>query len=306
MARARTLARPIGLARLQTFWSRHGVGYLFVLPALAMYVLFKLYPFFASVYLSLTSWDGVSPAIEFVGLANYAQLVYDPLVWLALSHNVIWVVVATVVPIGVALLLAALLWGRTPGFTLFRTAYFMPVLLSTVIVAIIWGWIYNPTFGILNRALESVGLSSLTRGWLGDPGLALFSVLVAAMWGDIGYYFVILLAGLQNVDVDLLDAAKIDGANAWQRTLHVVVPQLANVLTMVTSLCLIHGLSAFETVFVMTGGGPANASELIATYTYYQAFEHNRVGYGAALSMLITVLSLVITITFIRLRERGS
>lgn len=286
-------------------WSRHRAGILFVLPALLLYALFVIYPFVQSLYLSLTSWDGVSRTKPFVGLQNYRELIRDDLLWRSLGHNLIWVVVGTVAPMVIGLFLAVLLWGRPRGFTLFRTVYFMPQVLSPVIIAIVWGWIYNPIFGILNVGLDRVGLESVSRGWIGDPDVALYAVLAAAIWAETGFVFVIFLAGLQNVSRDLIDAATIDGANAWQRFWNVMVPQLANVLTVVTALLLVGGFSVFDLVFVMTGGGPNNATELIATYTYKEAFTQNRVGYASSLSLVITVLSLIASVTFIRLRERG-
>jgi ABC-type sugar transport system permease subunit len=135
--------------------------------------------------------------------------------------------------------------------------------------------------------------------------LALYAVLAAAIWAEIGFVFVIFLAGLQNVSRDLLEAALIDGANAWQQFWNVTIPQLANVLTTVTVLLLIGGFSVFDIVFIMTGGGPANSTELIATYTYKQAFTQNQVGYAAALSLVLTAISLIASVIFIRVRERG-
>jgi ABC-type sugar transport system permease subunit len=300
-----TAARPkVGRLSLQRFWWKVGIYYLFLLPALLLYALFMLYPFFNSIYLSMTEWDGAFPVKEFVGVNNYVRLAQDRLVWLSLSHNLIWVIVGTVVPIAIGLFLAVLLWSKPWGMTLFRTVYFMPVVLASVIVGIIWHWIYNPVVGILNLGLEAIGLGSWTRGWLGDVHLALYAVLAAAIWAYIGFVFVILLAGLQNVDLELIDAAKIDGANAWRQFWHVTVPQLAHVLTLVTALSLIGGFSVFDIVFVMTGGGPANATELIATYTYQKAFAENEVGYAAALSLVMTAISLVATLIFIRIRER--
>ena len=291
--------------RARRRWARHRAGILFVLPALLLYALFVIYPFFQSLYFSLTSWDGVQATKPFVGLRNYRELIRDDLLWRSLGHNLIWVVVGTIGPMVIGLFLAVLLWGRPRGFTLFRTVYFLPQVLSPVIIAIVWGWIYNPIFGILNVSLDRIGLENVSRGWIGDPDVALYAVLAAAIWAETGFVFVIFLAGLQNVNRDLIDAATIDGANAWQRFWNVIVPQLSNVLTVVTALLLVGGFSVFDIVFVMTAGGPNNATELIATYTYKEAFTQNRVGYASALSLVITVLSLIASVTFIRLRERG-
>ena len=284
---------------------RHRAGLLFVLPALLLYLVFMVWPFLQTIYFTFTDWNGVNPVKRWVGLANYRALVGDPLLWQALRNNLTWVVIGTIAPMAIAFLLAVLLWRQPRGFLVFRTVYFMPQVLSAVVIAIIWGWIYNPMFGILNKGLDAVGLGAVSRGWLGDPTVALYAVLAAAIWAEVGFVFVIFLAGLQGVSRDLVEAATIDGANAWQRFWHVVVPEMSNVVNVVTALLLIGGFNVFDIIFVMTGGGPANATEVIATYTFKQAFTQNRVGYAATLSLVMTVISLVASVTFIRLRERG-
>jgi ABC-type sugar transport system permease subunit len=284
-------------------WTKYGPGYLFVLPAFALYALFMIYPFFQSIYLSFVRWNGADPVKTWVGLANYREMIHDHQVWVSLRHNLIWVVIGTLAPMAIGLFLAVLLWKRPRGFTLFRTAYFMPQVLSSVVIAIIWGWIYNPIFGMLNKGLIRVGLRSWTHGWLGDPHLALYAVLVAAIWAETGFVFVVFLAGLQNVSQDLLEAATLDGANAWRRFWDVTVPQLANVVTVIGAMLLIGGFNVFDVVFVMTGGGPNHATEVIASYTYDEAFTQNRIGYAATLSLVITAISLVASFVFIRLRE---
>lgn len=284
-------------------WRRWRAGLLFLAPSLALYLLFVVYPFVQSIWFSLTDWNGATAAKEFVGLANYVEMAGDPLFWGALRHNLVWVTIGTIVPLALGLLLAHLLWRQPRGFTLFRTVYFLPHVLLSTVIAIIWAWIYNPIFGILNKSLDAVGLESVSRGWLGDPDTALLAVLAAAIWSTVGFVFVILLAGLQNVSRDLLEAATIDGANGWQKFRDVTVPQMANVLNVVTALLLIGGFSVFDLVYVMTGGGPNNSSQTLATYTYEQAFTQNRVGYGTALSLVMTAISLVTAVIFIKLRE---
>jgi raffinose/stachyose/melibiose transport system permease protein len=278
------------------------VGFYFVLPALLLYVIFFLFPFFRSIYLSMTDWNGVTTPV-FTGLENYQRLLGDPLMWFSLKNNLVWVIIGTAVPIALGLLLSVLLWTGTKGGLFFRTIYFLPVVVSPVIIGVIWGWIYNPIFGILNRALNNLGLGQLAKGWLGDPATALYAVLVAAIWSYVGFCVVVLFAGLQKVDTQLIDAAKIDGANAWTRFRHVIIPQLGSVLTMVIVYTVIGGFNVFDLVFIMTRGGPANASELIATYTYKKSFMENDVGYGAALSMVMTMIALVAAVVTLRLRR---
>ena len=290
---------------LARHWARYRAGYAFVAPALLLYSVFMVYPFFQSVYLGFTDWNGADPVKRWVGLANYRRLASDDLLWTALRHNLVWVVLGTVAPIAIGLPLATLLWSRPRGFTLFRTAFFLPQVLSPVVIAIVWSWVYNPIFGILNQGLDAVGLENVSRGWLGDPDVALYAVLAASVWAEVGFVFVLFLAGLQGVSRDLLEAATLDGAGRWRRFRDVTVPQLANVVNVATALLLIGGFSAFDLVFVMTGGGPANATDLIATYTFTEAFTQNRAGYAAALSLVMTAISLVTSVVFIRLRERG-
>lgn len=291
--------------RIRRHWGANRAGYLFLLPALLLYAMFMIYPFFQSIYLSFTDWNGADPVKSFVGLENYRKLWSDGLLWRALQHNLIWVIIGTLGPLILGFLLAVLLSARPRGFTLFRTVYFMPQVLSSVVIAIVWGWVYNPLFGILNKGLEAVGLDAWTRGWLGDPDFALYAVLVAAMWAQTGFVFVIFLAGLQNVSRDLIEAATLDGANAWQRFWDVTLPQMANIVNVVAALLLIGGFSVFDIIFVMTGGGPANSTEVIASYAYTEAFRLNNVGYASTLTLIMTVITLIASVIFIRVRERG-
>ncbi len=286
-------------------WARSRAAVLFLLPALLLYLVFMVWPFLQSFWFALTDWNGATATKSFVGLANFAELARDDLFRLALRNNAVWVVVGTVSPLVVGMVLALLLWNRPKGFTLFRTIFFLPHILLTVVIGIIWSWIYNPIFGILNIWLDGIGLDQVSRGWLGDPDTALYAVLIAAIWAEVGFVFVILLAGLQNVSRDLLEAATIDGANGWQRFKDVTLPQLANVLNVVTALLLIGGFNVFDIIFVMTSGGPANATQTMATMTYDEAFTQNRVGYGSAISLVMTAISLVASVVFLKLRERG-
>ncbi len=281
------------------------LGYSFLLPAIILYTVFVLWPLANTIYLSLTSWDGAKPVKEFVGLANYAKILGDARALESLSHNLGWIIVGTALPVIGGLILAVLLAGAIRGRIIFRTAYFMPAVMSMVVVGIIWGWIYNPLFGILNAILKSIGLGFLSRGWLADPKTAQWSTIATGAWTWFGVCTTIFLAGLQNVDQELYDAAKIDGANAWQRFIHVTIPQLSHVITMVSTITLIGGFKVFDIVFVMTKGGPGTRTEVIATYIYRTAFRFHEFGYASALAVLLLALVLVTTYIYIRLRERG-
>jgi raffinose/stachyose/melibiose transport system permease protein len=295
----RRFANVPALQRQQTYY-----GILFIIPGLLIYLVFMAYPFLSTIYLSFTNWNGVAPTKEWVGLSNYTRMFTDGAALKAFINNIVWVIIGTISPVVLGLLEALLVWSSGRGSLVFRTLFFLPFVLPLVVVGIVWQWIYHPLFGVVNKVFDGVGLEGLSRGWLADPHTALYAVLIAAIWGATGFCFLILHAALQNVDVSTVEAAMIDGASWFRRAWSVIIPQIAPQLTMVTAVTLIGGFAVFDIVFVMTGGGPGVASEVLATYTYKSAFQQNEAGYGSALAMLITVLSLVSAVVFVRLRER--
>jgi raffinose/stachyose/melibiose transport system permease protein len=282
------------------------LGLLLVAPLLLVVVVFLIFPLANAVYYAFVDFDGFDQAPPWVGLANVTELFGDPDVWAAFGHNLVWIVLGTVAPLVLGLGLALLLWGVRRGATGYRVAFFLPYVLPQVAVAVVWGWIYAPTRGWLNRALEIMGLDSLTRGWLGDPGTALYAVLGTAVWTAVGFVFVIILSALRNVDTDQVDAALLDGANWWQRLRYIVLPQIMPVFLMVSAITLIGGFAVFDLVFVMTGGGPAGASEVLGTLAYSNAFELGRISYGTTLALVITVMAIPFAVWLDRLQSRLS
>lgn len=293
--------RPPG-GRPRTSWS---VVALFVLPALVIYLLFMVYPFLGTISLSLQEWDGFAAERTFVGLDNYFALIADGAFWSALRNNILWAIIGTAAPIIIGFPLAVMLWSGARGRLAFRAIYFLPVILPIVVVGLVWGWIYNPLFGVLNTGLDAVGLGHLARGWLGHPDTALYAVLIAAIWATFGFVVVMFLAGLQGIDMNLVDSAKVDGANAYQRARHVLLPGIAPVFTFVLTITLVGAFSVFDIVYVMTRGGPGTATETMAGYAFKSAFSRNEAGYGSAISMVIATVSLVLAVLMLRLRERG-
>jgi len=264
-----------------------------------------VYPFIYSFYLSLTEWNGADPVKKFVGLGNYVKMAHDYRFWLALEHNVKWTIVGAVLPISCGLILALLLWSRPRGFLAFRTIYFMPQILGAGVRGIMWKLIYQPRTGMLYQIGKALNWKALQVSPLANTDIAMWAVLLPDIWSASGFFFVIMLAGLQNVDKDLMDASTVDGANSWQRFWNVVIPQLSYVLTMVTVLALIGGLKVFGIIWAMTKGGPANSTDVLATYAYVQFSYLSEVGYAAAFTMVIAFLALVTSVVFIRVRERG-
>ncbi len=280
-------------------------AYLYIAPALALYAVFFLWPLAQLFYLSMVKWDGLAPKV-FVGLHNYGELLTsDPRFWLALEHNALWLVGAVSVPTTIGLFLAVFL-ARTPlcGRLALRTIFFLPQVLSSVVVAIIWRWIYNPDYGALNTILRGVGAAGLARGWLGDEGLALPALFVASSWVLYGFCMVVFLAALQGIDEAYYDAAKVDGANALQQFWYVTLPAIRGPLSTVILLSAIGAFQVFDLVFIITRGGPAWSTMVLSVYMYDSAFRYNKLGYGSAVAIVLGVLILAFSIVFLRVRER--
>ena len=278
----------------------HRLGpYLWVLPALLLYGVFKLAPLFGGFYLALLRWDGIEEA-RFVGLANFGRMFGDAKLVNALWHNVQYAVGTVTGKIALSLFLAVLLNQALRGRGFYRTALFMPVVMSFVVVGILWSWIFNNDFGLINNILRAMGLTSLTIDWLGDPRLALFSLIIVDIWKWYGFHMVIFLAGLQAIPAELYDAARVDGASAWRQFTRITLPLLGPVTVVNVTLSLMGALNVFDIPYVMTEGGPANATNVLALHIYLEAFKFNRIGYGTALSY--TLLALVTVIVLVQLR----
>jgi raffinose/stachyose/melibiose transport system permease protein len=282
------------------------LGILLALPVALVTAVFFVFPMLNALYYSVVDFDGLDPTPPYVGLRNFTELFTDPATWHALGNNAIWIAIGTAAPMIIGLLVAVLIWSGRGGGAAYRLLFFLPFMLPGVAIGIVWGWIYDPVNGWINRVLDAVGLDGLSRGWLGDPKTAIFAVLATAIWATCGFVTMIILSALRNVDVELVDAARIDGANAVQRLWHILLPQIMPVFLMVLTLTLVGGFSVFDIIFIMTGGGPADATEVLGTYAYSSAFQLNRISYGTVLALLITVLAVPFTIMLNRLQRRLS
>lgn len=283
---------------------RAWIPYLYILPALAIYAFFVLLPIAQTVWYSLHEWKGFGNA-KFIGLENYADLFRDAMFLNALSNNLRFVAFYTVLPIIVGLFLTVLLARRKLfGLTIFRTGLFLPQVMSVVVVGVVWRWIYNPAFGPLNQILKSIGLESLAKAWLGDFDLALPSVGVVATWVQYGFCMVLFIAGVQRIDESLYDAAKIDGAGEWGQFRYVTLPGLRSEVSVALVTTLISALRVFDLIYVTTSGGPGNRTLVANLYLYNNAFTQNKVGYAAAVAVVLTLLILGISYVVITLRSR--
>jgi raffinose/stachyose/melibiose transport system permease protein len=302
--RARMFAAPrsIRLARLRAL----SVPYAFLLPALAIYTLFVVYPMFDSLSISFTNWDGLSPARTFVGLKNYQHILNDPVATTALQNNLTWTVVTLVVPTILGLLLALGLNRRFPGSTLFRSIFYAPAILPLVGVAALWSWMYDPNVGLINTFLRNVGLGNLAQPWLGQPNLALPSVMAAAVWQGMGFPMVLYLAGLQSIPDEQYEAARVDGAGTVRQFWHITLPWLTETHIIVITLGVIGSFKVFDLIYAMTYGGPGQATQVLASWMYFNTFQYYHAGYGSALAWVIALISLVVTVPYLRVMTRRS
>ena len=282
------------------------LGILLIAPLMVMVVVFFLFPLANAIYYAFVDFNGLNASPPFVGTENFVEMFGDPKVWDALQNNAVWIVIGTIAPLVIGLALALLTWTVGPRGVLYRVAFFLPHVLPPVAIGVVWGWIYDPIRGWLNWALELVGLESMRTGWLGNPDTALYAVLGTAIWATYGFVYIIFVSALRNVDTELVDASRLDGANMMQRLWYIVLPQIMPVFLMVTTITLIGGFSVFDIIFVMTGGGPAGATDVLGTYAYTNAFQLNRISYGTTLALLITVLAVPFTIALNRLQRRLS
>ncbi|MEZ5666104.1 MAG: sugar ABC transporter permease [Alphaproteobacteria bacterium] len=270
--------------------------YVFLAPALLYLALWIFYPIAQNAVLStLAPEAGRESAVHFVGLGNYERLISDDLFLRALSHNLIWVALSIVVPVAIGLVLAVLLVHRRARL-FYATVFFLPATVAPIMAAIIWGWVYNPTFGALNQGLDLIGLSSLARPWLGDAGSALVAVNMIGSWGYYGFCTLIFLAGLQGIDPEIYDAARIDGAGPLQQFWRITIPLLRPTIVFVLVYTVIGSMKFFDIIYVATKGGPDNATQIVAVYMFDLFIRQGQVHYAAAMSTVLTAIILALSV----------
>lgn len=280
----------------QLTWGSFAV---FLAPTLLIVGTFIFYPLFSAAFLSLFSWDGISVDRTFVGLQNYRTLFFeDPVFWRALTNTGIWVVLSLVIPTSAGLALAMALNTKIFGQSTFRAIFYIPAIIASIAVATIWSWMYHPSLGIINAVLELFG-SQNPPDWLGDRNIALYSVFAAHIWVAVGPNMILFLAGLQTIPGDLIDAAKVDGANRVQVFRNVILPSLRQISVVVIALTIIGSLKVFDLVYSMTFGGPGQATQVLASWSYFQAFNTRNFGMGMAVAVVLLVITLLTVVPYL-------
>jgi ABC-type sugar transport system permease subunit len=276
-------------------------AYVMLAPVLVIFAVFLAYPLFGAVATSLTDSTGIGAATG-VGLANYRDMLGDPVFWRAAGNTVLLAAVSVPLVLAVGLGLATLLLRHLPGRPVFRALFLAPYVISGVVVAMAGRWIFDENVGVVNRALRALGSDGVA--WQSSAGPALLSVLIMLVWARSGLAVIIYLAALQNVPNDLIEAATLDGAGRWERLRHVVLPQLRPTTFFLAVIMVIETFRTFDVVYVMTKGGPQHATELLVTYSYAQGFSARAQGYGSAIGVTVFVVVLIGTALWWRIQRR--
>ncbi|WP_219834540.1 carbohydrate ABC transporter permease [Paenibacillus sp. R14(2021)] len=275
----------------------------FILPAFLGYLVFYLYPMLSTFMYSFTDWTGYKPAIHFVGLKNFVKLFHDEDVTIGIKNSVIYAISMTILQNGLAIPLAVALHRKLRTRNLLRTVFFAPAVLSPMVVGFLWGYLMSSTdHGLINQLLMNFGFHQVN--WLGNPKLALYSVILTQGWQWTGYAMVIYLANLQGISKELYESSGIDGANGWQKFWHITLPMLIPSITFNTVMSMIGGLKVFDVIFAMTNGGPGHSTETIVMTLLSKGITQAQYGYGSAFAVVFSLMIMLIAFTQLTVLKR--
>ncbi len=279
-------------------------AYLFLLPYALLFIPFRIYPVFSGLALSLYKRDILGLENQFIGLANFAKALSDNVFWTSLWNTIRYTLISTPIMVPAGLLLALGLSRRSGSSTIFRVVFFMPRVVSVAVATLVWRWIYQAEFGLLNHYFRLLNLPE--QNWLASPVWSMFAIVVTDTWWVVGWPMIIFLAGLGQIDAQLYEAARVDGAGAPQSFWHITLPGLRPSLLFIIVTHLIGSLQIFGLIFIMTGGGPYGSTRVMVQYIYENGFEYYKMGYAAALSFLLMIVVLIATLlqfTILKPRE---
>ena len=271
----------------------------FLLPAILIYGIVVVFPTLYSIVLSFCEWNGLGEK-KFIGLKNYVHLfTEDNIFYIALKNNIIWIILTVCLTVLLALVLALVLNKKFKGRIVYRAIFYFPYMLSWIIVGIIWKWMYNPNFGLINQFLDMIGLDFLKGAYLSNTNIALYCVFIAALWQGLGQPMLYFLAGLQTMPSDILEAARIDGAGRFSLFIRIIVPMLKETFVIVLATQIIASMKVYDIVYVMTDGGPANSTQTLATYMYNQTFTYSNLGMGSAIATIMVLIMMIVIVPYV-------
>ena len=272
-------------------------AYLFMLPALIIYLSVIIFPIGYSLYISTHAGNGIAK-MKFVGIDNYIKMFKDPVMWISLKNTLIWILLTVFVTMTVALILALLLRKAFRGRTFFRAFFYFPCVISGISVAIIWRWIYNPQIGFINQFTKALGIN-FSQTWLSNEKVALYGLFAASLWQAVGQPMILFIAGIQAVPEDILEAADIDGAGKVRKFFSITAPLIKETFIMVISTLVIAAMKVYDIVKGLTDGGPNNSTQVLASYMYNQVYQYNNIGYGTAIAIFMVIIMLVIIVPYL-------
>lgn len=295
MARSRVRLTKVARAEERAAW-------LFLAPSLVLFATFTAIPVLSAFFISFTQWN-LFNEVTWVGLGNYLELAKDEIFAKVLGNTAYFVLISVPVQIALGLACALVLNRGIKGQSFFRVVYFLPVVTSTVAAALVWAWLFNSNFGLINAGLSLVGVTELPK-WMGSTRWAMPAIIIVSIWQNLGYAMVLFLAGLQNIGKDVHDAAALDGATGWDRFWHITLPLLSPTTFFVLVISIIGSFQVFELVLVMTKAGPANATNTLVYYIYQNGFQFYQMGYASAAAMVLFLIVLAFTLVQYKLQRR--
>ncbi|MES9739549.1 sugar ABC transporter permease [Peribacillus frigoritolerans] len=282
------------------------VPYLYLLPAL-VFLLLVYIPIFQNIGDSMYNWSTFSPDKTFVGMDNYFTLFKDPVFYEALKNNILYAVISIVFQVSGGLIVAAVLEDKLirKFSPIFRTVYFLPVVVSMTVIALLFSFFYNPEVGLLNQFLKMIGLNNLALPWLGDGETAIYAVIAVSQWQSIGYIAMLYIVSIQKISPELYEAAEMDGANKIKTFFHITVPATKEMTFVAVILTLTGAFTVFNEPYILTGGGPGTSSEVLSTYLYKTAFSKDMMGYASAIATVILIITLLISLVQMKIFKTG-
>nr|WP_245203635.1 sugar ABC transporter permease [Ammoniphilus resinae] len=275
-------------------WNKLLTISLFVAPAFIIYAIYVIYPIFATFNYSLHEWNSMQSEKTFIGFANYVELFNDQIFWTALKNNFLVVFISVFVQIPLGLVMALMLFAPIRGIKLFNTIYFMPFLMSTVAIGLLWVFMFDPINGTMNQLLRMLGVEKWQVAWLSEESTAMWSVLLVIVWQFAPFYMILFKAGIVGIPEELYEAAQIDGANKWKQFTHITFPLLMPTIVSSSILAIVGSLKTFDLFYIMTGGGPNNATELMGTYMFKQAFQIFDMGYASTIAFMMFFIAFIV------------
>ncbi|MBN1350310.1 sugar ABC transporter permease [candidate division KSB1 bacterium] len=279
-------------------------GYLFVMPALVLFTLLILFPAVKTIYYSLFDWPGFGE-MKFVGLTNYITAIFEDIYLVgALKNNVIYLVLTLIFEVAFGLFMAVLLDQKLRFSGIYRALFFAPMMLSMVVVGLLWGFIFDVDYGLLNAVLKTIGLEHWTRAWMSDPDFALLGICLTSGWRYAGFFMILFYAGLQRIPRQLIESAQLDGAGEWRVFWNIKLPLLREVMVVSVLLCATGAFKLFDLVYVLTTGGPYHATEVISTWMVRNAFDRFNMGYGSAIAVIMSVIVFLVAMSYLLYNRR--